>query len=97
MKVAKTHEAAWVDAEEASRPIDGQVITDRYWVTRWNEDKLEILFVLLPGRPKYASPQCNRQKYVAEHIRDSMYPECQVNFVKTVYMGHYRQWAYGDG
>lgn len=76
----------WVDKSEYTRPKDGECFIDRYWVVN---DKEQIAFTEYEGKPE--SPQCNHNEILVSSIRDSLYPDCKVEFIPVVYTGRIRE------
>lgn len=73
----------YVPLSEATKPKDGECLTNRWWVYKPDEG---ILFVKV-AKVNY-SPQCNSNKIITEGIRDKLYPGHDIRYVEVVYLGH---------
>lgn len=78
------HEEVFMPLEEAMSPRTGFVMTDRYWVYK---DGKGILFIKMGGSP-HLIPQCNSNAAIAESIQADLYPNYEVMFLETAFVGY---------
>ena len=66
-------------------PRDGEVVTDRWWITRDGH----ALFWQAPTNRRGYALQCNRDKRIAESIWSKLYPDATITHIDVAYIG---QW-----
>jgi len=78
MKESLKEQLTFVPVEEVSRPRDGvfRVVVDAWWIMSGGQ----VMFF------RGHSPQCNANREVAERIRKSLYPECEIVQVPVAYV-----------
>lgn len=71
----------FVSLEEGSTPPSGLIehIKNCWWVTH---PKKGLVFWVVN---KFESPQCNRNKEIAERIMCGMYPWAEIKFISSAY------------
>jgi len=83
---AKFRGAFQVPISFATLPIDGEVLTDRWWVVRNEHD----LMCWTDGRTRdHISPQCNQSEFTASELMKRTYPgsEYSLCFIPLVFVG----------
>jgi hypothetical protein len=67
-----------VDIADAATPRDGvfRVIVDAWWIVK--DEKIMMY--------RGFSPQCNRDRKLAESVRKKLYPECELRQLPAVYV-----------
>lgn len=83
MGQVKSVQFQFMPRETCTTPRDGEVLTDRWWVT--DKDGNLAFFVRAAG-------QCSRDKDFAEELAkayndDKIIPGCKVEFFPIVYLG----------
>jgi len=77
----------------ATTPTDGPCIVNAWWTV--HPDKGVAFYAsrkrpygMEPGEQDEPSPQCNRDRYTAEHIQKRIHPDCETRQIPVVFLGH---------
>ena len=73
----------YVPIEEAIKPRDGEVMTNRWWVAKDGS----LLFYKMP-QGDYLAPQCNSDEAISRSLQEKMYPDHDVVMMNIVFLGH---------
>lgn len=83
----------YVPESRAVEPAEGHAFVNRWWTVH-PEKGLAFYttrrrsFELESGEQDEPSPQCNSDRFTAEHIQKRLYPDCITKQIPVVFVGH---------
>lgn len=77
----------YVPEEVAARPTTGEVIVNNWWIVHPEKG-----LAFYQGHTNDYSPQCNRDRNVADHIQPRLHPDSEVRQVPQVYIVSVHKW-----
>lgn len=84
MGVPLVEKLEYVALDEATRPRDGEVLTDRWWVVHPYRG---LAFYRPDPKRRFRAPQCNHSEAIIDSFCADMYPGHDAIFVPVVYVG----------
>lgn len=74
----------YVSIEEATKPRDGEVLCNRWWVVHPEKG---LAFFRMNPRARHRAAQCNHDRAIVEHFCTTMYPGHQPQLIEAVFTG----------
>lgn len=87
----RSDDIVYLSVKQAMTPVDGQVLTKRWWAYDPAKGIMSIKFHT-DGMLHHA-PQCNKDKDVAEALTANLYPGCKVKYIEVVFVEQFNKVA----
>ena len=78
----------YVSEELAATPVDGEVLTNRWWTVHPERGLTFWYFPTGGMRSEFPSPQCNPNRRTAEYLQKAQYADHECRFVPVVFLFH---------